>query len=72
MKKAIQPEGWPCKLVEARPGPFVTLTHPDLLCFKSEYHHDDGSVMAFNSAGEFFVTGDATMIQPVEIAAEED
>ncbi len=71
--KSITPVGWPCSLAEAPPGPFVTLEHPDLLCFKSEYHHDDGRVMAFNSAGEFYCgERDATLVQPVEMVVENE
>lgn len=64
----ILPEGWPCTLKEAPPGPFVTLTHPTLLCFKSEYHQENGRVMAFNCAGEFFCgDGDAHEVQPISL-----
>ena len=71
IQKYITPVEWPCTLAEAPRGPFVTLANPDLLCFKSEYHHDDGRVMAFNSAGEFFCgEGDQTQVQPVEMTVE--
>lgn len=71
-RKIITPDGWPCTLAECPPGPFVTLEHPDLLCFKSEYLHDNcGRVMAFNSAGEFYCgDGDKTKVQPVEMICE--
>lgn len=70
--KIITPVGWPCTLAEAPPGPFVTLEHPDLLCFKSEYHHDNGRVMAYNSAGEFFCgKGNEHQVQPVEMVVED-
>lgn len=73
MKKIIVPDGWPCRLDQASPGPFVTLEHPHLLCFKSEYRHDDGRVMAYNSAGEFFCgDGDKHIVQPVEMVITEE
>lgn len=71
MIKKIVPLGWPCSLEAAPPGPFVTTEDPDLLCFKSEYRHEDGRVMAFNSAGEYFVSHYAT-VQPVEMVLEEE
>ena len=71
MRMVINPEGWPCSLEEAPAGPFVTLDKPHLLCFKSEYHHDDGRIIAYNSAGEFFCTQDAR-IQPVSMNVERD
>lgn len=72
--KSITPRGWPCSLAECPPGPFVTLPNPDRLCFKSEYYHDDGKVMAFNSAGEYFyfVADSEEIVQPVEMIVEED
>ena len=71
-EKMIMPVGWPCSLADAPPGPFVTLENPDLLCFKSEYFHDDSTrVMAFNSAGEFFCgDGNAALVQPVGMVCE--
>ncbi len=74
-RKVIVPDGWPCTLAECPPGPFVTLENPDLLCFKSEYTQDDrgddGRIMAYNSAGEFFCgDGDKTKVQPVEMLCE--
>ncbi len=72
-QKIIIPVGWPCSLKEARPGPFVTLDNPELLCFKSEYHHNDGRVEAYNSAGEFFCgDGDAQQVQMVEMVTEDE
>ena len=76
--KQIIPNGWPCTLQEAPPGPFVSMSHPDLLCFKSEYTHadkehpNDNRVMAFNSAGEFFCSGNDTMVQPVEMIVTDE
>ncbi len=68
----IEPAGWACTLGEAPPGPFIDPRHGDLLCFKSKYNHEDHSVMAFNSAGEFFhAEGNATIVQPVEMQVEE-
>lgn len=73
IQKIIVPQGWPCTLAEAPPGPFVTPENPELLCFKTEYHHDDGRVMAYNSAGEFFCgDGNAHQVQPVEMIVEEE
>ena len=73
IQKNIVPVGWPCTLAEAQPGPFVTLDYPDLLCFKSEYHHEDGRVMAYNSAGEYFCgKANDEMIQPVEMMVDEE
>jgi len=73
MVKRIIPIGWPVKLIDCPPGPFVTLEHPHLLCFKSEYMHDDGvRVMAFNCAGEFFCTGNDCMVQEVDMNCEEE
>jgi hypothetical protein len=73
IQKIITPVGWPCPLREAPPGPFVTRENPELLCFKSEYHHDDGRVMAFNSAGEFFCGDrDAHQVQPVDMVVEDE
>ena len=68
----IIPVGWPCTLGEAPPGPFIDPRHGDLLCFKSEYNHNNGQVMAYNSAGEFFCAEcNATIVQPVEMQIEE-
>lgn len=73
IQRKIVPDGWPCSLLEAPPGPFVTLTHPDLLCFKSEYAQDDGRVKAFNSAGEYFCgEGNSEIVQPVIMIEEDD
>ena len=46
----IQPEGWPCKFSECRPGHFLW---GEYLCLKSEY----GDGEAFNEAGEAFWGG---------------
>ena len=72
IEKRIIPSGWCDTLKNIDPGPFVTKTHPNLLCFKSEYHNKDNTVMAFNSAGEFFVTGDDTIVIPVFMECEDD
>lgn len=71
ISKVIVPNGWVCTLRDAPPGPFVTQTHPDLLCFKSEYRTSDGRIEAYNSAGEFFASGDDTLVQPVEMIVGE-
>ena len=63
----IEPSGWPCTLEEADPGPFIVEEHPDMLCFKSEYHHDDGRVMSFNGAGEFATFKNVDVVQPVKM-----
>ncbi len=75
MKKLLMPIGWPCRLGDAPPGPFVTLTDPDLICMKSEYVFNESKpneLTSFNSAGEFFYTGVDCMVQPVEIEVRED
>jgi hypothetical protein len=72
IKRTIVPLGWPCTLLEAPPGPFVTIIHPDLLCFKSDYYTDDGRAQAYNSAGEYFCTGDECKVQPVEMINEDE
>jgi hypothetical protein len=74
IKRVIIPNGWPCKLIEAPPGPFVTLENPELLCFKSEYMRSDGvHPEAYNSAGEaFHGNGPGHMVQPVDMITEED
>jgi len=72
IRKIIVPNGWPCTLSEATPGPFVTLENPELLCFKSEYHEQDGRVRAFNSAGEFFCGEADEIVQPVSMIEEEE
>jgi hypothetical protein len=65
----LQPNGWPCRLDECPPGPFVNGN--DSLGFKSEYSKD-GKIEAYNEAGEFFVAGCSDepcrreiMVQPV-------
>lgn len=68
----IVPLGWPCTLEEAAPGPFITREHPDLLCFKSEYRHDDGRVMSFNAAGEFATFKNTDTVQPVGMVVEHE
>ena len=50
----IQPEGWPCLLIECRPGYFV---YRDALCFKSEYRNQRGHLEAFCESGEQFWGG---------------
>ena len=72
MKKSIEPNGWPCTLLAAPPGPFVTLEHPEELCFKSEYREDDGRIRAFNSAGEFFCRGNDALVQPVYMRIDDE
>ncbi|KKN52653.1 hypothetical protein LCGC14_0610470 [marine sediment metagenome] len=71
IKYILLPIDWPQNLKDIPPGPFVTIANLDLLCFKSEYHHDDGRVMAFNSAGEFFCgEGDLQKVIPVQITTD--
>lgn len=73
IKKLIVPNGWPCKLSEAPEGMFVMTDYPDLICFKTEYYHNDGRVMAYNSAGESFCgKGDEEIVQPVQLIIEDD
>jgi hypothetical protein len=59
----IEPNGWPCTLMECPPGPFVI---EDRLCFKSEYGENDGFRYIFNESGEFFhFEGQGPTVQPV-------
>lgn len=69
----IIPNGWKCTLLEAPPGPFVCGEEATELCFKTEYRQDDGRVMAYNSAGEFFCAeGNDTIVQPVMVEVEDE
>jgi hypothetical protein len=65
MKKLImKPDNWVCTLEECPPGFFVVGCN---LCFKTEYHKENGQVKAFNEAGEYFCSEDdrKVMVQPV-------
>lgn len=69
----LLPGNWPCRLDQCPPGPFVTVEHPDLLCFKTEHREDGGRVTAYNSAGEFFCgEGNATLVIPVSVVVTTD
>lgn len=66
----IQPDGWPCKFAECRPGHFL---FRDYLCFRSEYGDD-----AYVESGEFFWGGVKSkeeraelIVQPVSAVWEE-
>ena len=72
MRKTVVPDGWPCFLEECPNGPFIDLNYPDDLCFKSEYHHDDGRIMAYNSAGEFFRNVGNPTVQHVKMITERE
>ncbi len=47
----LKPDGWPCRLAECPPGPFL---FKEALGFKSEYTSDKGFPEAYNEAGEYF------------------
>jgi hypothetical protein len=68
-QKTIIPNGCPCTLEECPPGPFVPQSSPDMLCFKSEYGNSEGSLDAYNSAGEYY-HGEG-MVQPVKMISED-
>jgi hypothetical protein len=70
IRRLIVPDGWPCTLEECRPGMFVTLDLPDLICFKSEYT-TVGKPDAYNSGGEYFCDN-GELIQPVILVSEEE
>ena len=69
-KLLIEPDGWPCTLVECPPGPFINVESPDMLCFKSEYRNDDNKMMAYNSAGEFYHSD--ALVQPVRMTVVDE
>ena len=70
--KIVIPVGWPQPLKDIPPGHFVLENDINFLCFKSEYHHEDGRVMAFNIIGEYFVSSDDTILSiPVEMIETE-
>lgn len=63
----IEPNGWPCRLGECPPGPFV---YGEILGFKSEYRTAEGHLEVFNAAGEYFCgiglqKLEDTIVQPV-------
>ena len=64
----IEPYGWMCKIEECPPGFFMC---EDQLCFMTEYHENKGDIIAYNSAGEYFVTR-KIMVQPVIYVIEEE
>lgn len=59
----MQPEGWPLKLSECRPGHFV---FHDLLCFKNDYKGE-----SYNEGGEYLMIKDDDIVQPVTPEWEE-
>jgi len=66
----IEPDGWTCKLSEYRGGHFM---YEGQLCFKTEYHDQQGYSEPFCSSGEVF-WADCTKdereqleIQPVKV-----
>ena len=67
MRRILMPSDWPCKLSKCRPGAFVTMDDPNMLCFKSEYRTQEGKIEAYNVAGEFFAAGSDTVVWPVHI-----
>ena len=68
MRLIIKPSDWECTLEMCPPGCFVI---DGQLCFKTEYHHDGGEPMAYNSAGEAY-HGKSDQVQPVEAVWEHD
>lgn len=77
MRVVLKPDGWPCTIKEAPPGPIIFQgNNHTSLWFKSEYGNDnkrDGSYMAYNEAGEFLaVDQSTTFVQPVEVVIEEE
>jgi len=66
-KLEIVPKGWPKQLEEYRGGHFV---YEKQLCFKTEYHDQNGNIEAYNSAGERFNATDV-VVQPVEFVWRE-
>jgi len=59
----IEPDGWPCRFDECRPGFFL---HEDNLCLKSEY----GNGEAYNEAGETFTGGSASNNDPTALVVQ--
>ena len=59
----MKPYSWQCTLDMCEPGFFVA---NEQLCFKSEYHREDGSPEAYNSAGEAYHGDPINMVIPVE------
>ena len=70
--KKIIPVGWLCPLQECPPGHFIVPQYPDMLCFKSEYGMTDHSSQAFNCAGEYIMTKEDELVQPVEMIVEDE
>jgi hypothetical protein len=77
MKRLVLvPHGWPCSLLECRPGLFLS---DEYVGFKSEYGGAEvGNIEAFNEAGEFFWGGAKTheergklVVQPMDYVWEE-
>lgn len=58
---AMLPDGWSKTLAQCQPGPFA---YEDRLGFKSEYT-ENGKILAYNAAGEFFSMPPDTIVQPV-------
>ncbi len=67
LTKSIVPVGWPCSLTECRPGHFIPLAYPDMLCFKSEY-----ADKAFNVAGEYYCADPDLLVQSVDMIVEDE
>ena len=69
MKRLIlKPSGFPCSYAEARPGHILV---DNQLCFKSEYHQEDGRPEGYASSGEFLCIDCTHAVQPVEYTWEE-
>lgn len=58
----ITPDGWPCRYVDAPPGPIMVA---EQLCFKSQYRTNLGQIEGYNSAGEYLCIEDGETVQPV-------
>lgn len=67
IRKLIIPDGWPCVLAECPPGPFIPVSAPDQLCFKTEY----GQKESFNAGGEYY-HHDSGLVQPVVMQITEE
>ena len=63
----IVPDGWECLIEECPPGFFY---YEGQLCFKTEYHEEDGGLQVYCSSGETFMPR-KVMVQPV-VSEESD
>ena len=74
MKKlTLIPTGWPCSLEECPPGHF--LFDEKYVGFKTEYRTSEGTIEAYNEAGEAHSgrhCPDEVIVQPLEPKWEEE